>query len=486
MRTAGSLIALVFLAATPLTGQGGGGGGQQNQIRQFIAVDSGVVAITHVRVIDGTGAAPADDQTVVLTGRRITAVGPFARTTVPPGARVIDGTGKTVIPGLFGMHDHTFYPAGGQGGQRNHHLYSAPRLYLANGVTSIRTAGTYEPYNDLNMKESIDRGAIGPRINATGAYVDANRGRVNSVDDAKRLVNYWAEEGAIGYKAYTNIRRDELKAAIDEAHKRGLKVTGHLCSVTFREAAAMGIDNLEHGYQVATDWDKGKKPDECRSEGQQGADLAALDINGPEVQAVIQDMVRYNVALTTTPAVHECAVPGRPPLRPAFVESLSPITRETRVGASQRSMALADSAAKGLGTAPARVARSRAVWKKNQEFDRAFVKAGGHLMAGLDPTGSGCSLFGFGDQRNLVLLVEAGFSPAEAVKIASFNGAQFLGQSDSLGSITVGKIADLVLVDGNLVANMTDIEKTSIVFKNGIGWDTAKLIASVKGQVGVN
>ena len=484
MRVVGSSFAASLVLVGSLAAQGPQQ--QQNQIRQFIAVDTPFVAITHVRVIDGTGAPVAEDQTVVIERRRITAVGPAARVPVPVGALVINATGKTVIPGLFGMHDHTFYPAGGAGGQRNHHLFSAPRLYLANGVTSIRTAGTYEPYNDLNLKESIDRGAIGPRINATGAYLDANRGRVSSVDDAKRLVNYWAEEGAIGYKAYTNIRRDELKAGIDEAHKRGLKVTGHLCSVTFREAAAMGIDNLEHGYQVATDWDPGKKPDECPGQGDARADKSTLDISGEAVQAVIRDMVSHNVALTTTPAVHECSVPGRPPLRPAFVESLSPITREVRVGASQRSMALADSAAKGLGDAAVRVERARATMRKNQEFDRAFVKAGGHLMAGLDPTGSGCSLFGFGDQRNLVLLVEAGFTPVEAVKIASYNGAKFLGQADSLGSIAVGKLADLVLVDGNLAQNMSDIEKTTIVFKNGIGWDSAKLIASVKGQVGVN
>ena len=149
-------------------------------------------------------------------------------------------------------------------------------------------------------------------------------------------------------------------------------------------------------------------------------------------------------------------------------------------------MALADSAAKGLGTAPARVERQRAIWRKNQEFDRAFVKAGGHLQAGLDPTGGGCSLFGFGDQRNVQLLVEAGFTPVEAIKIASFNGAKFLGQTDSLGSIAVGKLADLVLIDGNPAQNIADVEKVSIVFKNGIGWDSAKLVASVKGQVGVN
>jgi hypothetical protein len=277
-----------------------------------------------------------------------------------------------------------------------------------------------------------------------------------------------------------------LKAAIDEAHKRGVKITGHLCSVTFREAAIMGIDNLEHGLQVATDWDSGKQPDRCRSEGQRGADYSALDINSDSVQAVIREMVSRNVALTSTLAVFECSVPGRPPLRPAFVESLSPTTRETRLRSHERGVALADSAARGLGDAAVRAERSKRAFQKSMEFERAFVKAGGHLMAGLDPTGSGCSLFGLGDQRNVQLLVEAGFTPIEAVKIVSLNGAQFLGQADSLGSIATGKVADLVVIDGNPVQNIADVEKVSIVFKHGVGYDPAKLLADVKGQVGIN
>ncbi len=463
-----------------------------NLVRNYVSVRAPLVALTHVRVIDGTGAAARDDQTVIIDNGKIRALGPAASTQVPAGAQVMDLTGKSVMPGIFGMHDHTFYPAGGRGGQRNHHLYSAPRMYLAAGVTSIRTAGTYEPYNDLNLMEDVRNGRTpGPRINALGAYVDENRGRVNSVDDARRLVNYWVDEGAVGFKAYTNVRRDELKAAIDEAHKRGVKLTGHICSVTFREAAAMGIDNIEHGYQVATDWDTGKQPDECRSPGQQGADYSSLDISSEPVQAVIRDMVAHNVALTSTLAVFECSVPGRPPLRPAFVESLSPITRETRVTAWERNKAVADSAEKGLSsgrgpTPAARVERAKKAFQKSMEFERAFVKAGGHLMAGLDPTGSGCSLFGFGDQRNVQLLVEAGFTPVEAIKVVTYNGAKFMGQQDSLGTIAAGKVADIVVIDGNPAQTIGDVEKVSVVFKNGVGYDPARLLADVKGQVGVN
>ena len=455
-----------------------------DQVRKYVSVNAPVVALTHVRVVDGTGAAPLEDQTIIIENGRIRSLGPANQVAVPAGAQTMDLRGKTVIPGIYGMHDHTFYPAGGAGQQRNHLLFSAPRMYLASGVTSIRTAGTYEPYNDLNLMEEVREGKVpGPRVNATGAYVDQVRGRVRSAEDARRLVDYWVDEGATGFKAYTNVSRDELKAAIDEAHKRGVKITGHLCSVTFREASEMGIDNLEHGYQVATDWAKDKIPDECP---RRGTDYSSLDINSEPVQAVIRDMVSHHVALTSTLAVFECMVPGRPPLRQAFVESLSPVTRETRLKAHDRGVALADSAAKNLGDAAQRVERDKAAFRKSMEFERAYVKAGGHLMAGLDPTGAGCSLFGLGDQRNVQLLVEAGFTPVEAIKIVSLNGAQFLGQSDSLGSVATGKIADLVVLDGNPVQNIADVEKVSVVFKNGVGYDPVKLMADVKGQVGIN
>src|SRR5690606_20189142 len=160
------------------------------------------------------------------------------------------------------------------------------------------------------------------------------------------------------------------------------------------------------------EWYPNKKPDEC-PQGTSRLDLADLDINGPEVQATIRDLIANKVAVTVTYAVHECPLEGRPPLQQRFLDALNTVTREAFLDAERRLK----------------------LFHKGMEFDRAFVKAGGHLMAGLDPTGGGCSLFGFGDQRNVQLLVEAGFPPVEAIRIASYNGAVFLGQADSLGSI---------------------------------------------------
>src|SRR2546430_7477854 len=241
------------------------------QVREYVAVDTSLLALTHVLVLDGTGGAPKSDQTIVIRAGRIAAVGPAATVRVPAGARVMQLAGSTVIPGLVGMHDHLFYTAAG--GRAVQMSFTGPRLYLASGVTTIRTTGGRSPYAEINTKEAIDAGRVpGPRVHLTAPYITGGTGgsagsmaEINSPDAARRFVAYWAQEGVEWIKAYTDIRSAELKAAIDEAHKRGLKVTGHLCSVSFREAVDLGIDNLEHGMLTDTDFDPQKKPDVCPS-----------------------------------------------------------------------------------------------------------------------------------------------------------------------------------------------------------------------------
>jgi hypothetical protein len=150
---------------------------------------------------------------------------------------------------------------------------------------------------------------------------------------------------------------------------------------------------------------------------------------------------------------------------------------------------LTDDARKAYQANRARVAQNQqspwpVMFPKEMEFERAFVKAGGTLLAGLDPTGIGGIIAGFGDQREVELLVEAGFTPLEAIKIATLNGAQFLGEAEHVGSLAAGKQADIMLVKGDPSAKISDIENVELVFKDGIGWDSRKLIDSVKGQIG--
>lgn len=444
------------------------------QVREYVAVSEPVIALVGVQVVDGTGAAARPDQTVVIENGRITAVGPAASVTVPSNARVMQLDGHTVIPGMIGLHDHTFYTTRGRSVQLQ---YSAPRLYLGSGVTTIRTTGGTSPYHEINMRRSIDAGETpGPRMHLTGPYLTGVGGgqtmaQVETAGDARRLVAYWADEGVTWYKAYTTISREALAAAIDEAHKLGLKFTGHLCSVSFTEAVELGIDNLEHGFFTNSDYAPGKQPSQCPNTMR--ASLLDVDLEGPDVQRTIRTMVENDVALTSTLAVYELSFPDRPPLEQRTLDALAPEAREEYLEVRRQ---ISENA--GQSTQPE-------LFRRAQKFEKMFADAGGLLAAGVDPTGNGGALPGFGDQRNYELLIEAGFTPVEAIRVLTLNGAKVLGVDDTLGSVETGKTADLVVIRGDPVADPASIRNVTVVFKDGVGYDSPGLIEAVKGQVGV-
>ena len=440
---------------------------------QFVAIPQGTIALTHATVIDGTGSPSMTDQTILIEGDRITAVGASGSIRIPANANIIDASGKTVIPGLIGLHNHSYYTGGN--GRAAQLSFSGSRLYLASGVTTIRTTGAQQPYAELNLQREIEAGrVIGPTMFATGPYLTGEQGpqtmtRLEGPEQARRVVRYWAEEGVSWFKAYTWISRAELGAAIEEAHANGVKVTAHLCSVGYREAVALGIDNLEHGLFANSEYDPNKQPDECPAGFR--SNYANLDVNGPEVQATFKDMIDNDVAMTSTLVVYEISVAGRPPIEERIYNVLAP-----EIAEEVREIAVARRAGQG--------AIDPAVFAKAMEYERAFVDAGGVLAAGVDPTGYGAAPPGFGDQRNYELLLEAGFSSEKVVQIMSLNGAKVLGIDDEVGSIEVGKIADLVVIDADL-ETVRNLHATEIVFRHGIGWDSALLIESIRGLVGV-
>ncbi len=447
------------------------------QVQAFVSVDAPVVALTHARVIDGTGTPPREDQTVIIADGFIRNLGNSGSIDIPAGATVLDLTGKTLVPGFVMLHEHMFYPAGG--GNYNELAFSFPRLYLAGGATTIRTGGSMHPYADLNLKRAIDEGRVpGPKMNVTGPYLEGPGLAILGVkalrgpDDARAMVAYWAGEGVESFKAYMHISQAELGAAIDEAHQRGIKVTGHLCSVTYREAADLGIDNLEHGFVASSDFVRNKQENQCPAGNAVQRALMDVDVDGPEVRDLIQHLVRRGVALTSTMTVFETFTPGRPPASTAALDAMLPASRDQYLRRRAQIAVQTESPWASL-------------FDKVMQLEVAFARAGGLLVVGTDPTGYGGVVAGFANQRAIKLLVEAGFSPVEAIQIATLNGARYLDVDDRVGSIEVGKRADLAVVRGNPAATIRDIENVELVFKDGVGYDSAKLIQSVKNTVGL-
>jgi len=441
---------------------------------KFVAYNQPVIAFTNAEIVDGTGGPARYGQTLVIRDGRIAALGPHVK--VPKDAAVIDAKGKTLLPGFVMMHEHLFYYMG----QRNYGslLYTFPRLYLGGGTTTARTGGSMSPYGDLNLKAAIDKGeAIGPDLDVTGPYLNGaglpilKMHALTGPDDAVKTVNYWADEGATSFKTYINITRAEMKASIDAAHARGLKVTGHICSVTYREAAEMGIDNLEHGFAVMTDFNKDKKPDECPAGSQQA--LAGLDVDGAEVKSLIDLLIARHVALTSTLTVFETFTPGRPEAPQQARAMLIPELRK----------AYEDRWAQTGSLDPYKPYVT--IFPKLMMLEKKFADAGGTLLAGTDPTGYGGVVPGFSGKREIELLAEAGFTFPQALKIATLNGARYLGREAEVGSLETGKRADIVLIEGDPMKNPSSLEAMPFVFKKGIGYSTAAIFDALKGQAGL-
>ncbi len=292
------------------------------EVREYVKLDEAVIVLSHVRLIDGTGQPSRDDQTLIIREGAIAAIGDAISTPIPPGAKILNLVGHSVMPGLVGMHDHMYYPQPvNLANQRvrgvlqfeQQSSFTFPRLYLAAGITSLRTTASVEPYADLNLKSWIDAGKIpGPKIHVTGPYLEGEGNfrlpvhELRGPEDARKSVEYWADQGVTSFKAFAHITTAELRAVVDGAHKRGLKVTGHLCSITFHEAAELGIDNIEHGFVLATDFNSEKKPDICPPSTEQSQTaFLALTSESPQVRDLFQTLIQHRVAITSTLPVIE-------------------------------------------------------------------------------------------------------------------------------------------------------------------------------------
>lgn len=438
------------------------------QVRRYMSYDSPAIALVRVDVLDGSGGAARRDQTVLIERGRIAAIGRSGSVAIPEGTRVLDLAGRTVIPGLVGMHDHTHMPGVTFMGD------TASRLWLASGVTTVQTAGSAEPESEAALARAIDAGeAAGPTIFPTAPYMTGADGngpmaKPGTAEEAREFVREWSRRGATWFKLYRHIRPEIAAAVIDEAHAHGRRVTGHLCSLTFREAALMGIDSIEHGLVASSDFTRDKPVGECVSTRRASADL---ELSDPRVIALVDLLVQEEVTLTSTLAISETHFPHRPQADERTLALMAPGWRQRY---QQRQRRLAEEAADAT--------MSPRLFAKFMAFERMFAEAGGRLVMGPDPGRH--VLPGYGNQRGFELLVEAGFTVPEAIRIATANGADALGVGHRIGRVAEGHVADLVVLDGDLVAEPAVIRNVEIVFKAGIGFDPHRLVADLAGRIG--
>lgn len=437
-------------------------------MKSYLSIDDSIVVLQDVKIIDGSGLKNAlVNQSIVIYGDKIITICHKDSIKHPEKAKVLNLNGHTVIPGIIGTHNHLRLPDVAI-------PYSATRLYLACGVTTIQTCGTANAKDEIELAKNIREGiSPGPEIVNSSPYFTGDDGKPHFIHpkNEKHLqdtMQYWIDKGVKWFKVYMNTNPEDLKFMIKYAHERGVKVAGHLCSITYEEAAKMGIDAIEHGFTYSYDHADGKIQGKCSGSN---SFRSLTDISSEEVRMVQQCLIENNVALSSTPAALECQLHARVDQSSRVLEVMSPSLR-AKFGSRVRKMQKAGDKW-----------YFKEIWlTKSMEYDLAFYRAGGLLTAGPDPMH--LNMPGFGDQRNYELFIEAGFSPTEAINVMTFNGAKLL-ELDDRGLIAVGKKADLIVINGDLEENPSMIKNMEIVFKDGYGFSPEKLLEDVKGLVGI-
>ncbi len=448
-----------------------------NDTERYTLFHAPVTLLRNAQLFDGSGSPPRERMSVLIREGRIARIAPDAELSPPAGTLVKDLAGGALMPGFVLLHEHLFYPT--ERGSYGAFFQSFPLLYLAGGVTTMRTAGSMSPYADLNTWKDIQAGtAPGPDLDVTAPFLNgiqafvAQVPRLVNAEDAVRQVGYWADVGATSYKGYMHLTREQLDAIVKAAHERRAKVTAHLCAVTYAEATALGIDNLEHGFFASTDFVEAKQPDTCPAGDAGPRSLDALAVDDPRMADLQRQMIEHKVALTSTLTIFETFAYGRPMAPAAALDLLMPQLREQYVA---RYTAIQRGGPNTYGR----------VFPKDMAWEKRFHEAGGLLVAGTDPTGYGGVIPGFSSLRQFELLREAGFDAATAVQVMTANGATYLGRTAEVGRIAPGLRADLIAFTAPLDAAKPALPDVAWTMKAGRAWDRSKILNAWKGQVGL-
>jgi len=454
-----------------------------DEAKKYIDYNDSIIVLKDALLIDGKGNPARPHQTIIIREGKIMWIGDDEKAITPESGTIINLKGKAIIPGLVMLHEHMYISAFSFDPmylQLRQLPVSFPRLYLAAGVTSIRTCGSIEPYSDLRIKEDIEKGIYpGPFIELTAPYLEGKEAdfpqmkQIKTPADATKFVNYWADEGFTSFKIYAGVDKSILKAAIEAAHRRHLKVTGHLCQTGYTEAAELGIDNLEHGFFASSDF-VGSHTNYGPCPVNVLHSLVNLNLSSNSVKEAMQGLINKRTGITSTLAVFEGYISTQPSPNADLLSMFSPDSRNYYLG--QLAEIKSEKGPTGMDS----------VFKTNAKMEKMFFDMGGLLTVGTDPTGNGGTIAGYGSWRAIELLVLAdGFTPLQAIKISTLNGATALGLDKTIGTIEMGKSADILIIDGDPSRNISDIRKVQFVFKNGIGYNSKKLFESMKGKVGL-
>jgi imidazolonepropionase-like amidohydrolase len=411
------------------------------------------IALVGGNLIDGTGAGTVHDSVVVMDKGRITAVGTHGKVKIPKHAKIVNVSGKTVMPGLWDMHAHFEQVEWGP-------------VYLAAGVTSARDCGNEFEFITA-VRDAIDQGrGLGPRLVLAG-IVDGSgpsaigMQRVDTPEQAREWVHRYHDAGFLQMKIYSSVKLEELKVVTEEAHRLGMSVTGHVPNgLDAYQAIAAGQDQINHITYIADIMRAPLAKDAKREERMKA--MADIDFNSATAQKAIGFLKSHGTVVDPTIALFEffTATTAKPPasfepgvkdVAPELVEQLEDVGPPTERSALQEK-----------------------VFEKEVQIVGALHRAGIPIVAGTDQTVPGHSL-----HREIELYVQAGFTPMEAIQAATMVPARVMGVEKEVGTIEVGKRGDVIVVDGDPLADIRNTRNVELTITDGKMYNTADLWRSV-------
>lgn len=414
------------------------------------------LALVGGTLIDGTGRAPVADATVVIEKGRITGAGPRSQVKVPSGATEIDARGKTILPGLWDMHAHFEQVEWGP-------------VYLAAGATTVRDVGNELEFITAVRDAIADGHGLGPRLLLAGVVdgsgpLQLGVERVDTPEQGRMRVRRYHEAGFQQIKIYSSVKLEVLKAVTAEAHRLGMTVTGHVPEgIDTFQAVEAGQDQINHVQYIASMMREPLAKNATRAERLGAA--AAIDVNSERARKAIQFLVAHHTVVDPTLAIFEF-----------FGASTAKPTASFEPGAAKVAPELA-AQLNDLGPPSPEAALIDKAFEKEVAIVGALHRAGVPIVAGTDQMVPGHSL-----HREIELYVRAGFTPMEAIQAATMVPAWVMGLEKEVGTVEVGKRADVILLDANPLESIRNVRRVKYVITNGTMYDCAELWRSVGFQ----